>query len=92
MDELKGLKFRTYNAMIGRIAALAGSIPTQIEVPGPADRFRHRPRQRDDHLGVDRRRYQVAELSTSPNYIDTPGLAATQHRDREQEDLRQTDA
>ena len=33
VDELKGLKFRTYNAMIGRIAALAGSIPTQIEVP-----------------------------------------------------------
>jgi len=31
--ELKGLKFRTYNAMIGRIAALAGAIPTQIEVP-----------------------------------------------------------
>jgi len=33
VDELKGLKFRTYNAMIGRIAALAGSVPTQIEVP-----------------------------------------------------------
>jgi TRAP-type C4-dicarboxylate transport system substrate-binding protein len=33
VEELKGLKFRTYNAMIGRIAALAGSIPTQIEVP-----------------------------------------------------------
>jgi TRAP-type C4-dicarboxylate transport system substrate-binding protein len=33
VDELKGLKFRTYNAMIGRIAALAGAIPTQIEVP-----------------------------------------------------------
>src|SRR4051812_31915847 len=32
-DDLKGLKFRTYNAMIGRIAALLGSIPTQIEVP-----------------------------------------------------------
>jgi TRAP-type C4-dicarboxylate transport system substrate-binding protein len=31
--DLKGLKFRTYNAMIGRIAALAGAIPTQIEVP-----------------------------------------------------------
>jgi len=31
--ELKGMKFRTYNAMIGRIAALAGAIPTQIEVP-----------------------------------------------------------
>ena len=33
VDELKGLKFRTYNAMIGRIAALAGSVQTQIEVP-----------------------------------------------------------
>jgi TRAP-type C4-dicarboxylate transport system substrate-binding protein len=31
--DLKGLKFRSYNAMTGRIAALAGSIPTQIEVP-----------------------------------------------------------
>jgi TRAP-type C4-dicarboxylate transport system substrate-binding protein len=33
VEELKGMKFRTYNAMIGRIAALAGSVPTQIEVP-----------------------------------------------------------
>ena len=33
VEELKGMKFRTYNAMIGRIAALAGAIPTQIEVP-----------------------------------------------------------
>ena len=33
IDDLKGLKFRTYNAMTGRIAALAGAIPTQIEVP-----------------------------------------------------------
>jgi TRAP-type C4-dicarboxylate transport system substrate-binding protein len=33
VEELKGLKFRTYNAMIGRIAALVGAIPTQIEVP-----------------------------------------------------------
>jgi len=33
VEDLKGLKFRTYNAMIGRIAALAGSVPTQIEVP-----------------------------------------------------------
>ena len=32
-DDLKGLKFRTYNTMTGRIAALAGAIPTQIEVP-----------------------------------------------------------
>lgn len=30
---LKGLKFRTYNTTTGRIAALAGAIPTQIEVP-----------------------------------------------------------
>jgi TRAP-type C4-dicarboxylate transport system substrate-binding protein len=33
VDDLKGLKFRTYNTMTGRIAALAGAIPTQIEVP-----------------------------------------------------------
>ncbi|HEX3709807.1 MAG TPA: TRAP transporter substrate-binding protein [Pseudolabrys sp.] len=33
VDDLKGMKFRTYNAMIGRIATLAGAIPTQIEVP-----------------------------------------------------------
>jgi len=33
VDDLKGVKFRTYNAMIGRIAAIVGAIPTQIEVP-----------------------------------------------------------
>lgn len=33
IDDLKGLKFRTYNAMIGRLAALVGAVPTQIEVP-----------------------------------------------------------
>lgn len=33
VEDLKGLKFRTYNATIGRIATLAGAIPTQIEVP-----------------------------------------------------------
>ncbi|MDP2410427.1 MAG: TRAP transporter substrate-binding protein [Pseudolabrys sp.] len=33
IEDLKGTKFRTYNAMIGRIASLAGAIPTQIEVP-----------------------------------------------------------
>src|SRR6185503_5662154 len=38
-DDLKGLKFRTYNAMIGRIAELLGSIPTQIEVPDLATAF-----------------------------------------------------
>ena len=33
MDGLKGLKFRTYNTFTGRIAALSGAIPTQVEVP-----------------------------------------------------------
>ncbi len=33
VNDLKGVKFRTYNPTIGRIAALAGAIPTQIEVP-----------------------------------------------------------
>jgi TRAP-type C4-dicarboxylate transport system substrate-binding protein len=33
MEDLKGLKFRTYNTFTGRIAALSGAIPTQVEVP-----------------------------------------------------------
>ncbi len=33
MGDLKGLKFRTYNTFTGRIAALSGAIPTQVEVP-----------------------------------------------------------
>ena len=33
VDELKGLKFRSYNSMTKRIAELAGATPTQIEVP-----------------------------------------------------------
>ena len=33
VDDLKVIKLRTYNAMIGRIAALAGAVPTRIEVP-----------------------------------------------------------
>ena len=33
IDDLKGLKFRTYNPGTGRIAALAGAIPVQVEVP-----------------------------------------------------------
>ena len=33
VDDLKGLKFRTYNAMTKRIAELAAAQPTQIEVP-----------------------------------------------------------
>ena len=39
VDELKGLKFRTYNAMTARIATLAGAIPTQIEIPDLAAAF-----------------------------------------------------
>ncbi len=33
IDDLKGLKFRTYNVATQRIAQLAGAVPTQIEVP-----------------------------------------------------------
>ena len=33
IDDLKGLKFRTYNVMTKQIAELAGAQPTQIEVP-----------------------------------------------------------
>jgi TRAP-type C4-dicarboxylate transport system substrate-binding protein len=33
IDDLKGLKFRTYNPATQRIAQLSGMIPTQVEVP-----------------------------------------------------------
>lgn len=33
VTDLKGLKFRTYNAMTRRVAELANATPTQIEVP-----------------------------------------------------------
>lgn len=33
MDDLKGMKFRAYNAATERVAALAGAVPTQVEVP-----------------------------------------------------------
>src|SRR6476661_9473243 len=39
IDDLKVLRFRTYNAMTGRIAELAGARPTQIEVPDLAAAF-----------------------------------------------------
>jgi TRAP-type C4-dicarboxylate transport system substrate-binding protein len=32
-DDLKGLKFRAYNAATERLAQLAGAVPTQVEVP-----------------------------------------------------------
>jgi TRAP-type C4-dicarboxylate transport system substrate-binding protein len=87
VDDLKGLKFRTYNAMIGRIAALAGAVPTQIEVPDLPTGICDRPRRRDDHLGFHRRRHQVAGL---PDALHRhAGLAAAQHRDREQGRFRQ---
>ncbi len=33
IDDLKGLKFRTYNKFTAQIAQLGGAIPTQVEVP-----------------------------------------------------------
>lgn len=33
IDDLKGLKFRAYNAATERLAQLAGAVPTQVEVP-----------------------------------------------------------
>ena len=33
IEDMQGLKFRTYNAMTRRVAELAGAQPTQIEVP-----------------------------------------------------------
>jgi TRAP-type C4-dicarboxylate transport system substrate-binding protein len=33
VDDMKGLKFRAYNAATERLAQLAGAVPTQVEVP-----------------------------------------------------------
>jgi TRAP-type C4-dicarboxylate transport system substrate-binding protein len=33
IDDLKGVKFRAYNATTQRLATLAGAVPTQVEVP-----------------------------------------------------------
>ena len=38
-DDLKGLKFRAYNAATERLAQLAGAVPTQVEVPDIATAF-----------------------------------------------------
>ena len=77
VDELKGLKFRTYNAMIGRIAALAGCDADADRSAGSADRLRHRPRRRDDHLGFDRRRYQSRRTISRITSTRRPGCRAT---------------
>ena len=56
IGDLKGLKFRTYNVATQRIAALAGAIPTQIEVPDIPTAFSTNRVEVDDHLastGVD---------------------------------------
>ncbi|MDX1709637.1 MAG: TRAP transporter substrate-binding protein [Rhodovibrionaceae bacterium] len=39
LDDLKGVKFRAYNAATERLAELAGMVPTQIEVPDIAQAF-----------------------------------------------------
>ena len=39
IDDLKGLKFRAYNAATERLAQLAGAAPTQIEAPDIAQAF-----------------------------------------------------
>lgn len=39
VDDLQGLKFRTYNTVTGRVAALAKAAPVQIEVPDLATAF-----------------------------------------------------
>lgn len=39
VEDLKGLKFRTYNATLEKFANLAGAAPTQIEAPDIAQAF-----------------------------------------------------
>jgi TRAP-type C4-dicarboxylate transport system substrate-binding protein len=39
LEDMQGLKFRTYNAATERLAQLAGAVPTQVEVPDIAQAF-----------------------------------------------------
>ncbi|NVK34735.1 MAG: TRAP transporter substrate-binding protein [Rhodobacteraceae bacterium] len=39
IDDMKGMKFRAYNASTERLAQLAGAVPTQVEVPDLATAF-----------------------------------------------------
>lgn len=39
VDDLKGVKFRAYNAATERLAELAGAVPTQVEVPDVPQAF-----------------------------------------------------
>ena len=39
LDDMSGLKFRTYNAATERLAQLAGAVPTQVEVPDVSQAF-----------------------------------------------------
>lgn len=39
VDDLKGLKFRAYNAATEKLAKLAGAVPTQVEAPDIAQAF-----------------------------------------------------
>ena len=39
LDDMSGLKFRTYNAATERLAQLAGAVPTQVEVPDISQAF-----------------------------------------------------
>ncbi len=87
VNDLKGLKFRTYNATIGRIAALAGAIPTQIEVPDLPTAFatgRVDVMITSASTGVDTKAQDYLT-----HYIDTAGLAAAKYRVRQQGGVRQ---
>lgn len=39
IDDMKGIKFRTYNATTSTLAKLAGAVPTQVEAPDIAQAF-----------------------------------------------------
>jgi TRAP-type C4-dicarboxylate transport system substrate-binding protein len=39
IEDMQGLKFRTYNAATERLAQLAGAVPTQVEVPDVPQAF-----------------------------------------------------
>ena len=86
IEDLNGLKFRTYNTATGRIAALAKAVPTQVEAPDLPTAFATGRVEFDDHLRLHGRGRQVLGLRHLLHRH--AGLAAAQRRDRQQGRLR----
>ena len=87
VEDISGLKFRTYNAATSRLAQLIKAVPDAGRGAGYSDGLPDGPRRSDGHVAGDRRRQQGLGLPLALSR--SQGLAAPQHRVREQGSVRQ---